>query len=133
MSPCSALCNSVDVTLGTWTRSQSTLSCIASASLVFTVASTNVWVYLCITHKKVFVLYVSVFTCRAHILCCFITKITLEKTEGAIGNGQYRDTGDSGNKEQKAEKHTQKNKKMKNCRWTQVLALGIYYRFILGS
>ena len=105
MSPCSAMCNSVDVALRTFTRSQSTLSCIASISLVFTVANTRV--YLCITHKNVLVLCVSVFTGKAHILCCFVTKITLEKTEGAIENGQYRDTGDSGNKEQNAKKHTE--------------------------
>ena len=72
--------------------------------------------FTCASHtRKVLVLYVSFFTCKAHILCCFVTKITLEKTEGAIGNGQYRDTGDSGNKAQNAKKHTQKTNKMKNC------------------
>lgn len=122
----------LDVAMGTCTISHSTLSCTASTSLIFTVASTNVRVYLYITHTKVLVLYISVFTGKAHILCCFVTKITLEKTEGTIGNGQYRDTDDSGNKAQNAEKHTQKTKKMKNCGWSQVLAMGKYYRFIVG-
>jgi hypothetical protein len=51
--------------------------------------------FTCASHtKKVLVLYVSVFTCKAHIWCCFVTKITLEKTQEVIGNGQYMNTKD---------------------------------------